>query len=110
MNSGPRRPLRILFEPPASPDNWRMTGGFNWPSPSYGSVPTCEWTDDCGARICLPGRHRKFAATVDKPRVGRCSVLIENASHFFKRSALLLRERVLQVTLCTMQLAADMGI
>jgi hypothetical protein len=110
MGPTPRRPLQILFEPPASPDNWRMTGRFNWPGPSYGAVPTCEWLDDFGARIWLPGRYVDLAVTVDTRRESRCSVMIERASQFLKRTSLRLRERVFLVTLCHMQLAADVGI
>jgi hypothetical protein len=109
MRSGPRRPLQILFGPPASPDNWRMTGRFNWPGPSYRAVPSCEWMDGFGARIWLPGRYVDLAVTVDPPHESRCSVLIERASQFLQRAPLRLHERVFLVTLCYMQLATDVG-
>jgi hypothetical protein len=106
----PRRPLQILFEPPASPHDWRMTGRFNWHSPSYGAVPSCEWIDDFGARIWLPGRYVDLAVSVDALRASRCSVVIEKASQFLKNTRLRLRERLFLVSLCYMQLAADLGI
>jgi hypothetical protein len=69
-----------------------------------------EWIDDFGARIWLPGRYVDLAVSVDARRAPRCSAMIENASQFLANTWRRLRGRVFLVTLCYMQLVADMGI
>ena len=78
-----RRPLQILFKPPAWPGDWRLTGKFHClPPGQYGAYRTFEWMDDLGGRIWLSAESVDFVVAVDKRRDIKSSLLTETASLF----------------------------
>jgi hypothetical protein len=106
-----RRPLEIQFEPPADPGDWRMTGKINWSSPNeaYG-VPICEWANDKGTRIWLSAQLKELAVECTDRAPDRRRALIVRSRELVTSVSWRCRDHSLFVTLCYLQLAADVGI
>jgi hypothetical protein len=112
LASSVRRPLRIHFEPPADPSAWHMTGRINWPCPhqNYGIVPTCEWANDEGMRIWLPAQHKDLVAEFTYRTEGGWKGLVMRSRRLLASVVPRSRGPVFCITLCYLQLAADVGI
>ena len=112
LASSVRRPLKILFEPPASPSTWHMTGRINWPSPhqSCGIGLTCDWANDHGMRIWLPAQHRHLVVEFTDRAEGWWRGLAMRSRRFVAGVVRRSRLNVLGITLCYLHLVADFGI
>jgi hypothetical protein len=103
-----RWPRQIQFEPPATLDNWHMTGRINWSCPRGKDVigPTCEWANDEGTRIWLSAQLRdlvvEFPDRTDRWRgfAVRGRKLLAGAVQRSRASAFC-------IALCYLHLAAD---
>ena len=87
-----------------------MTGRLNSPHPSFGVVPSCEWINDDGDRLWLPGQFVDLAVVVDARRESLCVVMMKNTGQFLKNARPRLGERLFTATIFCVQLAADTGI